>query len=391
MFNKFLTFGSPPGGIVIILYNNKFFFANENVNILVAYNTFMLKSLILQNFRSYRQKKLELSSGTTLIVGPNAIGKTNILEAIFCLALGKSFRAEEESEVIRNSDGESAGIAKILGKTESDELEIIWDHRERFSKLFRINGVGKRQVDFLGHLRAVGFSPTDIEIVTDSPAIRRKYLDSVLSQIDKDYRVAASVYGKAIRQRNRLLWRIREEQVPRSAYGEQLRYWDELLIEKGAVIHKQRRDFLNFLNDFKDKPMPVVVHYDHSIISGERLAKYTHEELSAATTLVGPHRDDFMIEVIDKKERRRNMKSFGSRGEQRLAVFTMKMAELEYIFLKTGQRPILLLDDIFSELDDGNRELVMETVKKQQTVMTTAEEEVVELLKGEEMEVVRLG
>lgn len=351
----------------------------------------MLKSLILQNFRSYRQKKLELSSGTTLIVGPNAIGKTNILEAIFCLALGKSFRAEEESEVIRNSDGESAGIAKILGKTESDELEIIWDHRERFSKLFRINGVGKRQVDFLGHLRAVGFSPTDIEIVTDSPAIRRKYLDSVLSQIDKDYRVAASVYGKAIRQRNRLLWRIREEQVPRSAYGEQLRYWDELLIEKGAVIHKQRRDFLNFLNDFKDKPMPVVVHYDHSIISGERLAKYTHEELSAATTLVGPHRDDFMIEVIDKKERRRNMKSFGSRGEQRLAVFTMKMAELEYIFLKTGQRPILLLDDIFSELDDGNRELVMETVKKQQTVMTTAEEEVVELLKGEEMEVVRLG
>lgn len=351
----------------------------------------MLKNLVLSNFRSYKQKKLELSSGTTLIVGPNAIGKTNILEAIFCLAIGKSFRAEEESEVIRNSDSESDGVAKVWGKVDNDELEIIWDHRERFSKLFRVNGVGKRQVDFLGHLRAVGFSPTDIEIVTDGPAVRRKYLDGVLSQIDKEYRVAVSVYGKAIRQRNRLLWRIREEQVPRSAYGEQLRYWDELLIEKGAIIHKQRKEFLNFLNDFKNKPMPVVVHYDHSVISEERLVKYAREELSAATTLVGPHRDDFAIEVLDKKERRRSMKSFGSRGEQRLAVFTMKIVELEYIFSKTGQRPILLLDDIFSELDDENRELVMETVKKQQTVMTTAEEEVVELLRGEEMEVVRLG
>lgn len=351
----------------------------------------MLKNLVLSNFRSYKQKKLEFSPGTTLIVGPNAIGKTNILEAILCLAIGKSFWAEEEGEVIRNGDGESDGVARVLGQTETDDLEILWDRRERFSKLFRVNGVGKRQVDFLGNLRAVMFAPTDIEIVTDGPAVRRKYLDGILSQIDKEYRVAVSVYGKAIRQRNRLLWRIREEQVSRAAYGDQLKYWDELLIEKGTIIHKQRKEFLNYLNEYPEKPMPVFVHYDHSIISPERLAKYAHEELSAATTLVGPHRDDFGIKVLDRKEQQRSMKSFGSRGEQRLAVFTMKMVELEYIFVKTQQRPILLLDDIFSELDDSNRELVTETIQKQQTVMTTAEQEVVDLLKGSKMDVLKLG
>lgn len=350
----------------------------------------MLKNLVLQNFRNYKQKKLEFSPGTTLIVGSNAVGKTNILEAVLCLAIGKSFRADEEGEVVRIVDGEDGGVARVFGKTETNELEIIWDSRERFSKLFRVNGVGRRQVDFVGNLRAVIFAPTDIEVVTDGPAIRRKYLDGVLSQVDKEYRIAVSVYGKAIRQRNRLLWRIREEQVPRSAYGDQLTYWNNLLIEKGEIIHSRRKEFLDYVNKFPNKPMAVFVQYDHSIISSERIARYSQEEMSAATTLVGPHRDDFLIKVVDKTDKSRSMKSFGSRGEQRLAVFTMKTVELEYIYFKTQQRPVLLLDDIFSELDDTNRELVMETIQKQQTIMTTAEEEVVSFLKKAKMDVLKL-
>lgn len=306
----------------------------------------MISQLSLQNFRNYTKKTFDFSEGATLIVGPNAIGKTNILEAIYTLAIGKSFRADSEQDVIL----EGQQVSRI----ESSDLEIIYDNRSRFTKLYRVNGVGKRQIDFVGNLRAVLFCPQDIEIVTDSPSIRRKYLDLVLTQVYKDYRIATHVYEKVLRQRNKLLWRIREEHLDKN----QLEYWNKLLIENGAVIHKYRKHFLEFLK----------LPYDHSIISKERLEKYSHEEIGAATTLIGPHRDDFKI-----LKNGHSVKSFGSRGEQRLAIFQIKMGELDYLKQITKTAPILLLDDIFSELDFENRHVVMEKIFEQQTIMTTTD------------------
>jgi len=281
-----------------------------------------------------------------LIVGPNASGKTNILEAIYALAIGKSFRAEKEEEVIKEEENFS------LIKT--DDLEIFFDNRQRFTKTYKVNGIGKRQADFVGNLRAVLFCPQDLEIATDSPSTRRKYLDLVLTQIFKDYRLASHIYEKALRQRNRLLWRIREENLDKN----QLDYWNNLLIQNGKIIHEKRKDFLDFLN----------LDYDASLINQDRLNKYQHEEIAAAMTLVGPHRDDFKIIKNHK-----NLKSFGSRGEQRLAVFDIKLKELEYVEKITGEKPVLLLDDIFSELDNKNRRLVLEIIPKQQTIVTTTE------------------
>lgn len=296
-----------------------------------------------------------------MIVGPNASGKTNILEAIYCLATGKSFRAENEKEL--QKEGQS--VSRLVGQLDSTELEIIWDNRDRFQKLYKINGVGKRQVDFVGNLRAVLFCPQDIEIVADSPSTRRKYLDSVLSLTHKDYRIAAHIYERALRQRNKLLWRIREEGLD----GGQLQYWDELLINNGKIIHDRRGGFLRFLSSQGE----LQLDYDHSTISFDRLAKYAQEEVATATTLVGPQRDDF---TVSKKGK--NVKSFGSRGEQRLAIFAVKLGELEYVSTVTGERPTLLLDDIFSELDHANRHHVLEIIPKQQTIMTTTDLHLVE-------------
>lgn len=306
----------------------------------------MLKKLQLQNFRKYAKRNFEFDKSTTLIVGPNAIGKTNIIEAVYLLATGKSFRADSEQEVIK--DGE------LVASVRSDELEIIFDNRGRFTKIYRVNGVGKRQIDFVGNLRAVLFAPQDLEIATDSPSIRRRYLDSVLVQIYKDYRISSHIYERALRQRNRLLWRIREENLSRN----QLTYWNELLINNGKIIHERRKDYLDYLN----------LPYDHSVISAERLERYANEEIGAATTLVGPQRDDFKIVIKDK-----NIKTFGSRGEQRLAVFSIKLGELAYVEKITGEKPILLLDDVFSELDHANRHHILEVIPKQQTIMTTTD------------------
>lgn len=299
------------------------------------------------------------------------------------MATGKSLRASEEREVIREIDyrlptTDYGRIARVAGKIDSGEgteLEIIWDNRERFHKLYKVNGVGRRQVDFVGHLLAVLFQPTDIEIVIGTPSIRRHYLDSVLSQAHKDYRVAHHIYEKALRQRNRILYRIKKYGLPTTDYRLQLNYWDELLITNGKIIHDFRRGYLNFVNSHTDNFFALDLTYAHSIISKERLEKYRREELLAGTTLVGPHRDDFVIKFKSKSRFKftRELMNYGSRGEQRLGVFTLKIAEVDYIEGVTSQRPLLLLDDIFSELDKENRHHIFEFITRQQTIMTTTD------------------
>jgi len=332
----------------------------------------MLTKLTLQNFRSYSKKTFDFTSNATLFIGANAVGKTNILEAIYCLATGKSFRAVEEREVVRGG----LGVGRVAAIVSNEvELELVWDNRERFQKLYRVNGVGKRQIDFVGHLTAVLFQPEDLEIVIGSPSLRRKYLDGVLSQAHKDYRLAHHIYEKALRQRNRLLLGAKKEH--RILSRSQLEYWNALLIEKGAIIHNFRKGFIDFLNDSPNNFFPIKVSYDHSIISVARLEKYHQEELLAGTTLVGPHRDDFIVEFEDQSASGRAkfkiLGNYGSRGQQRLGVLALKIGELDYVEKQNGVRPLLLLDDIFSELDKDNRQHVLDLISKQQTIMTTTD------------------
>jgi len=344
----------------------------------------------LSGFRNFREKLLEFFDGTSVIVGPNAAGKTNILEGLFVLSTGKSFRARIEEEMVNYRRQITRVKGRIKGQAITD-LEAVLTRglidigNSRPEKIARkkllVNGVSKRLVDFAGNFKVALFGPWDLELVTESPSVRRKFLDTILSQVDREYRRASLSYEKGLRQRNRLLLRIREEGLSRS----QLLFWDRLLIKNGDYISAQREEFIEFINSTPGLDNQTFkLTYDKSPISEARIEQYAEEEIAAATTLVGPHRDDFMFKLEG-----RDLARFGSRGEQRMSILWLKIAELAFIQEKTGERPTLLLDDIFSELDHKHRKIVIKVSQKQQTIITTADPHFIEEIKG--VEKIRLG
>lgn len=331
----------------------------------------MITKIQLINFRNFNKNIFSFANGITVIVGPNGAGKTNILESLFILSTGKSFKAKLEDEMI-NYDKD---FARVLGRTEESKLEVLLT-KEGYRKKLLVNGIPRRMIDFSGNLKIVLFGPWDMDLVTESPSVRRKFLDIVLSQIDKEYRRAVLSYEKGLRQRNKLLFRIREEGLSRG----QLLFWDKLLIKNGDYISTKREEFIAFANNNPSiNGQKFDLEYDKSAISESRLEQYKEEEISAATTLVGPHRDDFIF-----KMNARALASFGSRGEQRMAVLWLKLIELSFVEEKTNEKPTLLLDDIFSELDDEHRDIVIKVSKNQQTIITTADPHYIKVLKGVE-------
>lgn len=314
----------------------------------------MLKTLNLTNFRNFAKKEIEFGNSVNVINAPNAKGKTNILEAIVLLSLGKSFKTRKEEECIKYEENiarvQSGGLEIVLTKD-----VIGWP-----KKRLLINGVARRLIDFVGNIKTVLFAPQDLELVTDGPSLRRNFLDTVLSQVDREYRRSLSSYEKGVRQRNRLLLRIREENISRS----NLLFWNQLLIKNGNYITDKRRELIEYVNELGK----CNIEYDYSAISEARFDQYKEAEVASATTLVGPHRDDFLF-LKDN----RNLASFGSRGQQRMEILYLKLAELAYIEEITKIKPILLLDDIFSELDHMHREIVMETINNHQVIITSAD------------------
>ena len=368
-----------------------------------------ISKIHLQNFRNFKSKTFNFSDKVSVLVGPNASGKTNVLEGLFLMATGKSFRARLEEEMI-SYNATFARVSAVLSiknnaskedihntkySIQNTKLEVILTRGEieigenKFEKAPRkrifLNGVGKRLIDFTGNFRVVLFGPWDLDLVTESPSLRRRFLDTVLSQVDRDYRRASLSYEKGLRQRNRLLWQIREELLVCSGRG-RLLFWDKLLIKNGDYISKVREEFIDFVNERPDfEGQDFSLEYDKSAISEARLEQYKEEEVAAATTLVGPHRDDFVIKLRTRmskpKNKERELARFGSRGEQRMGVLWLKLAELSFIEEKTQEKPTLLLDDIFSELDHEHRSIVMQASKGQQTIITTADPHFINHLK----------
>lgn len=338
----------------------------------------ILTQLTLSDFRSYARKKFIFSPGVSLIEGPNASGKTNILEAIAAIAVGKSFRAEKDSEMVKWH----APFARIHCLTEETKLELIIttglvNGQKTPVKKYLVNGISRRAIDFAGQLRVVLFWPEDLELVTDSPSIRRRYLDRVLVQTDREYRRNLLSYERGLRQRNRLLDLINEG----SAQRPQLLFWDQLLIKSGGYLTDTRAAYIDYINRTLIPEKPFRIVYDKSIISATRLDQYKEEEVAAKATLVGPHRDDFTFQLKPKSESVwLDLGNYGSRGEQRMGVLWLKLAELTYITDTVNNRPLLLLDDIFSELDEAHRELVMKLIRQHQVIITSAESETGKIL-----------
>lgn len=350
-----------------------------------------LKSLTLQNFRNYDKAEFEFFKDTIVIVGPNTSGKTNFAEGISALSVGKSPRADKDEEII-GFGKDSASITGIITSKSLDDdktsLQMILAKREDrgISKKYLVNKVTKRRIDFAGNLLAVLFSPEDLDILIGGPSLRRRLLNEILEQTDRDYRNAFTVYEKALRQRNALLYSARETGQRNE---KQFEYWDKLIVENGGVITKKREELIENINNFPKDIFDFVAFYDKSTISEERLTKYKDAEVASAVTLVGPHRDDISFSMLLGNSTH-DIKSFGSRGQQRLTILQLKLIELSIIERKMGVRPILILDDIFSELDSGHIKLIFEILGKQQTFITTTHKEFIEKEKLKEMQVIEL-
>lgn len=350
----------------------------------------VLRDLTLVNFRNFSQKEFQFAPGVTLVYGENAAGKSNLLEAIYLLASGGSLRADKTGELIR--EGELFAKVSARGNLKSREavrLEILLEEGTNLEsghghKIFRVNGVPRQRRDFIGNLKTVMFSPEQLNLINDGPSYRRNYLDLTLSQIDRNYFVAISAYKKALFNRNRLLYQI----GTRSSNVQELSYWDGILVENSLVVCQQRSDYINFINNNLIE-RGLQLQYLSSPLSLERLTAYRDKELAAGRTLVGPQREDVVFMKARRGAEGTNLHRYGSRGEQRLAVFALKLAEWEFL-ARDGDKPILLLDDIFSELDDNHRRIIFSTLAAEQTLITTAEESVISGLMPKNWPVLRL-
>jgi len=338
----------------------------------------VLKQLKLKNYRNHLERTFSFDEKVTLIVGPNGSGKTNILEAIHLLSAGKPFRAIYDRDVITHSK-DSTTIKGILKKENKESKEIrvgiLIEKNQKYknasTKRIKINGKGVRVGIVAQFSNSVLFSPLNMALLTSPPSVRRHFLDDVLNQTEESYKKALRDYTKARRQKNRVLEIVRE-----TGKGEmQLDYWNEKMFQLGSEIQEKRKHLIEYfgqnLNDkveTMNSNLIVDVEYSISPISKERLEVYKKKEVAAGTSLIGPHRDDFLLTYNNM-----NVGNYASRGEQRTLILGLKICEFNYIEKTVGESPILLLDDIFSELDEDHRAALSSIVQRQQTILTSTE------------------
>ena len=348
-----------------------------------------LKTLQITGFRNIRKIRLDLDEKSDIcaLTGPNGHGKTNILEAIFLLAISKSFRTNENMDMIGFDDDFCSLSASFVKDGEDISHELIITKNPP-KKTLKINGVIKKASDFIGDLNVVFFSPDDIGMIHLSPNTRRRYLDLLLSQLDRDYLEDSLNYQQAIKQRNSLLKLISDGK----ANEEELEFWDAKLAEHGLRIINKRKSIVGELNSRSSEIYKKVsgekdeltIRYETSI-SAEDTAGYMEKlfagrkrDIINGSSGLGPHRDDLIF-----LNNGHDMKSFASRGEWRSLVLTLKFTEIDLLKNKKGYYPILLLDDVFSELDDDRQKILFNMIKNSQTFITTTHKEFLDVVEGE--------
>ena len=330
-----------------------------------------VRHLSLAGFRSYRQLEVDLPDGPQVIVGPNAAGKTNLLESLVVLSRGGSHRTGTDAELV----GWDAGLARLeatLGASAGsgaggDRVEVVLVRPGAVPgarKRVRVNEVPRRTTVLPGILRTVVFAPEDMLLVVGSPSLRRGILDAIIVQREPEAASIIATYGRALTQRNNLLRRIREEQAGR----DELHYWDAVVTGEGGRIVRWRREALDALaeplaaanREIAPHESRLALRYisnaepqpgeDPGDALRRRLAETADKEMWNGATLVGPHRDDLAFELGG-----RDLAGFASRGQQRTAILALKLAELDILTAIDGRPPLLLLDDVFSELDPDRR------------------------------------
>ena len=331
----------------------------------------IIKSIELNNFRNYDSLNLNFEDGTNILYGDNAQGKTNVLEAIYVSATTKSHKGSKDKEII-NFHQEEAHIRTYLLK-EKIEYRVDMHLRKSKSKGIAINGQKiKKAADLLGLLNVVFFSPEDLNIIKNGPSERRRFVDMELCQLDKFYLYNLNQYNKIINQRNRLL----KDFYNNPDLMDTITIWDSQLVSYGKQIIERRALFAEQLNE--------IIYGIHKNLSGgkeeikivyepdcpaklleERLTANRERDVRFKMTSTGPHRDDFSFFVggID-------IRKYGSQGQQRTAALSLKLSEIELVKKVTNDMPVLLLDDVLSELDSNRQNYLLGSIGNIQTIIT---------------------
>ena len=324
----------------------------------------------IKNFRNYEKQEIELNPHINIFYGDNAQGKTNILEAIFISGFGKSFRTSKEKEMIKLGEAFLEATVFYQKSDRDGKIRTVISNK----KQIEVNGVKiKKLSELIGKINLVIFTPDDIQILKSGPEKRRRFLDMMIGQLRPKYVYILNLYLKTLEQRNNYLKQIKEENKPESM----LEIWDEKLAEYAEIICKYRTEFIEKLNS-KIKEIHSEVTSNSEEIKIEYITECNNREIYLQLlkqrrkldiikgyTTKGIHRDDFKCIINDKE-----IEVYGSQGQHRTAILSLKLAELYVIYDEIGEYPILLLDDFMSELDEKRRKSFLSYIKDTQVIIT---------------------
>lgn len=330
-----------------------------------------IRSIELKNFRNYENLEISFDEGTNILFGDNAQGKTNILEAAYMSGTNKSHKGSRDREMIRF--GEEEAHLKTVVVRGGREYQIDMHLKKNRAKGIAIDKIPiKKASELFGILNIVFFSPEDLNIIKNGPAERRRFLDSELCQLDRIYLADLTNYNKILAQRNKLL----KDMIYRPSLSDTLPVWDMQLIETGKKIIRRRKQFVDELREIVSD-----IHYRISGGKEELFLKYEpniddiffEDELSRAKekdkklcqTSVGPHRDDLLFSIGDV-----DIRKYGSQGQQRTSALSLKLSEIELVRKSISDTPVLLLDDVLSELDSSRQNYLLNNISDTQTIIT---------------------
>ena len=338
-----------------------------------------IKSVQLKNFRNYTLENVVFKNGLNILEGKNAQGKTNLLEAVFLCAIGKSPRTNKEKDLLKWNETVGKVTIEFSKLNGNKKIELYLFSNQ--NKAIKINGVPiKKLGELMGELNAIYFSPDELKLVKESPDERRRFMDIDLSQFNKNYFYALSKYNKILNQRNKLLKSGNIQSIK-----ETISIWNEQLSEQACYIILKRLELIEKLKVFAEKAHyyltdnqeQMVLSYvgltdtDKNVLKQKLLNLYENsleKDLNLGYTSIGPHRDDIKIMVNNI-----DVRHFGSQGQQRSCALSLKLAELEIFKSNLGEYPVLLLDDVLSELDEFRREKLLKIINNFQTILTCTE------------------
>lgn len=351
----------------------------------------IVKSIKLKNFRNFEELNIELNDVLNIFIGDNGQGKTNLLESIYLCSIGKTFKLNTENDLIKFGQN-NFEIEILVSKGNNENKSINISYTKNQKRIVKINGVKlEKNSELIGYMNNVIFTPDDLKIIKGSPIERRKFVNIDISQIKPKYKYLLKNYKKIVLGRNNIL-----KNLNNNSNREVLSIWDDYLVDVGSEIIFFRNEYINKLkahasliySNLSDNKESFDLSYKCDIgnldnltkdnilskdnikkIFREKIEKNIENEIFRKNSLYGPHKDDIIIKINNK-----DFKYFGSQGQQRSAVLAIKLAEIEIIKNEIGEYPVLLLDDVLSELDNKRKGFLIEYIKDIQTIITSTDD-----------------